>query len=103
MASKTLYSVHPGVAMVQDWVRTLKSKTGRSLEEWLALVEKSGPRDEKARAAWLKSQHGLGSNAAHWIAERSVGKGEEDSDPEKVSAGRGGLRRPRCSRAARPA
>ena len=28
-AQKSLYSVHPGVAMVQGWIATLKEKTGR--------------------------------------------------------------------------
>ncbi len=43
------YSVHPGVAMVQDSVATLKEKSGRTLEEWIALTRKSGPKDEKGR------------------------------------------------------
>jgi hypothetical protein len=48
-ASKCLYSVHPGVTIVQNWVATLKEKTGRSLEEWLALIRKSGPETERQR------------------------------------------------------
>jgi len=79
---KNLYSVHPGVEMVQKWVATLKERTGRSLEEWLALVEKSGPKTEAERREWLKSKHGLGTNSAWWIAERAAGKGGEDDDPE---------------------
>jgi uncharacterized protein DUF5655/uncharacterized protein DUF4287 len=80
--TKSLYAVHPGVAMVQKWVAELKSKTGRSLEEWLALVKKEGPKDEKSRREWLKTKHKLGTNSAWWIAERAEGKGTEDSDPE---------------------
>ncbi len=80
--TKSLYGVHPGVAMVQKWVAELKSKSGRSLEEWLALVEKEGPKDEKSRREWLKTKHKLGTNSAWWIAERAEGKGTEDSDPE---------------------
>jgi len=45
-AGKSLYSVHPGVAMVQKWLRELKVKTGRSLEEWLALIKKEVPPTE---------------------------------------------------------
>jgi uncharacterized protein DUF5655/uncharacterized protein DUF4287 len=75
------YSVHPGVTMMQEWVRTLHEKTGRSLEQWVALLERQGPADEKARRDWLKEKHGLGTNAAWWLAARSVGKGYEDSDP----------------------
>lgn len=80
--TRSLYGVHPGVAMVQKWVTELKSKTGRSLEEWLALVKKEGPKDEKSRREWLKTKHKLGTNSAGWIAERAEGKGTEDSDPE---------------------
>ena len=43
------YSVHPGVAMVQKWVQELPHKTGRSLEEWIALTKKSGPSTKKER------------------------------------------------------
>ncbi|SPE42760.1 conserved hypothetical protein [Candidatus Sulfopaludibacter sp. SbA3] len=80
--TKSLYGVHPGVVMVQNWVATLKEKTGRSLEEWLTLVKKSGPKTEAERREWLKKVHGLGTNAAHWIAERLEGKGGETDDPE---------------------
>ena len=76
------YSVHPGVVMVQDWIVTLPKKTGRSLDEWLRLIEEQGPPTEQERRDWLKAEHGLGTNSAWWMAERSVGKGEEDSDPE---------------------
>jgi len=31
--TKSLYSVHPGVAMVQKWIAELKVKTGRSVDE----------------------------------------------------------------------
>jgi hypothetical protein len=80
--NKSIYSVHPGVAMTQQWIATLKDKTGRSLDEWLALVARLGPKDEAGRRAWLKKEHGLGSNSAWWIAERSVGKHLEDGDPD---------------------
>ncbi|HKD51041.1 MAG TPA: DUF5655 domain-containing protein [Candidatus Acidoferrum sp.] len=77
--TQALYDVHPGVAQVQKWVAELKSKTGRALEEWLALVKKEGPKEEKARREWLKTKHKLGTNSAWWIAERAEGKGEDDS------------------------
>jgi len=82
MAAKSLYSVHPGVLMTQKWVATLNEKTGRSLEEWLKLVKKSGPPTEKERREWLKKEHGLGTNSAWWIAERAEGKGAETDDPD---------------------
>jgi hypothetical protein len=80
--TESLYAVHPGVAMVQKWLTELKEKTGRSLDEWLALIKKDGPKDEKSRREWLKTKHKLGTNSATWLAERAEGKGSEDSDPE---------------------
>jgi hypothetical protein len=68
--------------MMQDWVATLKAKTGRSVEEWVALLKKSGPPTEQERRAWLKTAHGLGTNSAWWLAERADGKGSEDADPD---------------------
>jgi len=79
---KSLYSVHPGIAMVQKWVAELPQKTGKSLEEWLDLIRKSGPATEKERREWLKKEHQLGTNSAWWLAERAEGKGMEDGDPE---------------------
>ena len=67
--------------MVQNVIAGMKQKSGRSLEEWVKLVKKEGPADEKGRRMWLKEKHNLGTNYANWIAERSFGKGE-DGDPE---------------------
>lgn len=80
--TKSIYSVHPGVAMVQKWIDDLPAKTGRGLDEWLKFIRKSGPKTEKERREWLKKDHGLGTNAASWLAERAEGKGGEDGDPE---------------------
>jgi hypothetical protein len=68
--------------MVQKWIADLPQKTGRSLDEWIAFVKKSGPPTEKERREWLKNAHQLGSNSASWIAERADGKGTEEDSPE---------------------
>jgi hypothetical protein len=75
------YDVHPSLGMYQSSLTALKQKTGRTMEEWVKLVQKSGPATEKERRAWLKAEHGLGMNYASWIAEHSVGKGD-DGNPE---------------------
>jgi hypothetical protein len=77
----SLYDVHPGVLMTQEWIASLPEKTGRSLDEWIRFVKKSAPPGEKERRDWLKKEHGLGTNAAGWIAERAAGRGLEDGDP----------------------
>src|SRR5438067_13901166 len=81
---KSLYGVHPGVAMVQKWIRDLPTRTGRSFEEWLDHIRRDGPGDEKGSRTWLKEQYGMGTNTAWWLAERAHGNGmglaEEDPD-----------------------
>ena len=85
-ARQSIYGVHPGVAMVQKWISELKPKTGRSLEEWIVLLKKEGPKGELERREWLKTKHQLGTNSAWWIAERADGKGGEEDSPEKYLA-----------------
>jgi Domain of unknown function (DUF5655)/Domain of unknown function (DUF4287) len=82
--AKKLYSVHPGVAMVQNWIANLKDKTGRTLDEWLKHIKSEGPDDEKGCRTWLKENYGLGTNYASWLAEKALGNklGLADDDPE---------------------
>ena len=84
--TKSIYGVHPGVLMTQKWIGELKQKTGRSLDEWMKFIKSEGPPAEQARRDWLKQEHGLGTNHAEWLAERSVGKGEETGDPDAYLA-----------------
>ena len=81
-----LYSVHPGLGMVEKWKNELPTKTGRSVDEWIAFVKKSGPATEKERREWLKREHKMGTNSAWWIAERAEGKGTEEDSPEAYLA-----------------
>lgn len=78
--------MHPGVQMAQGTIARMKEKTGRSIDEWIALAQASGPADDKERIDWLKSTHGLGTNYAGWISERSFGRGLESSDPDAYLA-----------------
>src|SRR5581483_10696978 len=69
-------------AMVQRAIAKLPAKTGRTLEEWIALIKKRGVSDIRATRDWLKREHKLGTNYATWLAERAAGK-SEDGDPDK--------------------
>jgi hypothetical protein len=75
------YAVHPGVAQIKKWIQELPKKTGRSLEEWIALTKDSGPPTEKERCEWLKKEHKLGTISAAWIAGRLAGKNTEEDSP----------------------
>jgi hypothetical protein len=84
IASGPIYSVHPGVRMVQKWIAELAEKTGRSLDEWVRHVKKFGPKSEKECRLWLKQQHHLGANTAWWLAEKAFGNplGLAEDTPE---------------------
>jgi len=77
----SIYGIHPGVVMVQRAIASLPAKTGRSLDEWVAVIRKDGPRGEAARKEWLKKAHKLGTNYAGWLAAAADGKGE-NGDPD---------------------
>ncbi len=77
------YSVHPAVEYLQAIVANLPDKTGRSLDQWLSLMKKEGPKEEAEQVKWLKAKYGLGGTTAGLIAERAQGKGEENSDGDR--------------------
>ena len=57
MAVRSLYSVHPSIPYTQKIIASLKAKTGRSIDEWIALVKKSGPKTDVDRVIgqlWLR-------------------------------------------------
>jgi hypothetical protein len=87
MASKkSLYAPHPALGMEDKWLAGLQEKTGKTIEEWLQLVQASGPATEKERREWLKTRHNFGTNYAMWLAERSMGKNsaEDYQDAEAL-------------------
>lgn len=80
---KQHYDPHPGIAMVANWIDTLKAKTGRDLDEWTVLIQTKGPSDNKARREWLKNEHNVGTNSAWWLADHAGGTGElREADPD---------------------
>jgi hypothetical protein len=97
MTTRSLYSLHPSYEREAAFEANLKERTGKSLEQWLALVKKDGPLTEKERREWLKEKHGFTTVYAWWVAERAEGKGSAaDYDPEAcveaMFAGKAGVR-----------
>lgn len=76
-----IYSVHPALKMIHNWREALPAKTGKTLEEWTALVVKEGPPSPKERQAWLKEKYGFGTNHAQWIADFVEGRSSWEGDP----------------------
>ncbi len=85
-ARRSIYGVHPSVELVQKWIAELQEKSGRSLDEWIEIVNREGPKAEKERREWLKAKYQLATNNASWIAERAGGTGGDMDSPEKYLA-----------------
>jgi hypothetical protein len=66
--------------MNESVIANLPEKTGKSLHQWLTLLQQAGPLSEKEKAAWLKSQHGLGAVTASLIAYIAEGNEVETSE-----------------------
>ncbi|MEA2343169.1 MAG: hypothetical protein QOF63_1338 [Thermoanaerobaculia bacterium] len=80
---KQRYDPHAGIAMVRNWIDTLKAKTGRDLDEWTAFIKSKSPKDTQSRNDWLKNEHKLGTNVARWLVDHAEGKDDrEESDPK---------------------
>ena len=82
---KSLYSTHPGLSREPAFHRNLQERTGKTLEQWVTYMKKSGPPTERERRAWLKDQ-GLTTNYAHWIAATAAGTeiGADNYDPDAL-------------------
>jgi hypothetical protein len=80
--SRSLYSLHPALKMVERSKRLLEERTGRSVEDWVALTMKDGPAGAAAKREWLKSRHHLTPNYAKWIGDLASGEGLAELDPD---------------------
>jgi hypothetical protein len=78
--TQIVYSVHPAVAHLEALVNKLPQNTGRSLQEWIALIKESGPAAESEQREWLKATHGLGGSTAGLIAELAQGKAPDTTE-----------------------
>jgi hypothetical protein len=59
----------------------LQAKTGKSIEEWVAIARTCPHETPRARVDWLRERHGLGVNHASFIlSEAFASKGPDWSD-----------------------
>ncbi len=60
--------------MMAAVTRSMKERTGRTVAEWVALVQAGGidPLDQNAVRRWLKAQHGLPQNSQWAIADAAA-------------------------------
>ncbi|MBL0937742.1 MAG: DUF4287 domain-containing protein [Gemmatimonadaceae bacterium] len=60
--------------MMAAVISSMRERTGKSLEQWITLVKKSGvdPLDQNAVRKWLKSEHGVLQNSQWAIADAAA-------------------------------
>lgn len=71
-------------------MKNLVERTGKTLDEWAAIVLKKGPKTTQERREWLKREHEFTTNYAAWVVERAEGDDGEyqpDEFVEKLFAG----------------
>ena len=55
-------------AAVQNQIRNIESSTGRSIDDWVALVATSGRTKHGEIVSWLKTEHGMSHGNANRVA-----------------------------------
>lgn len=80
--TRGIFSPHPVIEANQKIIANMKSKTGRSLEEWVEFANANAPIDPEERRAWLKTNEDLGSNYAWFITASCDGRATDLFDPE---------------------
>jgi hypothetical protein len=73
--------------MMEAVVANLPAKTGKSLEQWVAIIKKSGPSGTKERVQWLKDTHKLGHITAQIVVANAEGRGDIYENEEKLVEG----------------
>ncbi|MBI3554762.1 MAG: DUF4287 domain-containing protein [Deltaproteobacteria bacterium] len=77
------YAVHPGLKMIASWKANLSKKTGRTADEWSALIRKGAPKNDRLCVEWLIEKYGLGTNTARFLAEIAFDKAKEHREPQR--------------------
>ena len=80
--AKPHYDVHPGVAMMRKWADELPAKTGRTLDQWAKFINNSGIDGRQERIAFLKDEHGIGTNSAWYIVDYAADRHSWDGEPD---------------------
>jgi hypothetical protein len=76
------YHVHPSIGRYDAILNNLPKTTGKSLEEWMDVLNKTCLPEHALRLDYLKSTHQLGRETAWLIAARSLGQALDISDSQ---------------------
>ena len=65
---------------VQNMIQNLEEKYGKTLDEWIAVLEASGEEKVGARIKYLKTQHGFTHGYANLVALKAKDRAEKAAD-----------------------
>ncbi len=72
----------------RKWFATGKAnfekRTGKSMDEWVAIARTCPETGHRARLKWFKDNHGLLLNSASWVLSQAFGTGGGWSDPKAL-------------------
>jgi predicted transport protein len=60
-------------AATETMIRNFPEKTGKSLDEWVAIVKKLGPKKHGELVKFLKESHGMGHGYANLVVHTAAG------------------------------
>jgi hypothetical protein len=64
----------------------LEKRTGRSMDEWVAIAKTCPETAQRAQLKWFKDNHGLLQNSASWVLSAAFGTGGGWDEPGKLRA-----------------
>ena len=67
-----------------NMIAGMRDKTGKSLDDWLALAKNSGQAKHGALVSWLKAEHGLGHGYANVVSHKAFGSDAGSIDDESL-------------------
>ncbi len=73
--------------MIDAILRNLEARTGKGVDDWAAILRKSGPHGRRERVDWLMKEQGLGRVASTLIVQQAEGARQDYSDHEKLVDG----------------
>ncbi len=71
----SVYSPSPSFAYYNALIENTPSRTGKTLPEWVEILNQYGPPDEKSQQTWLKKEYSLSINHASLVVAFAHGRG----------------------------
>lgn len=72
--------------MLASMIRNLEEKTGKSLDQWVALARGTGKSKHGEIVKWLKGEHGMGHGYANLVASKALESSDAPAGDDLIEA-----------------